>query len=144
MGPDWGTTSSTSGRRPRKGCGRPGAWRSPLKEALKSDDVEVQRRAQELVDKFKWGIYADTPAKVVQMIQRYQGGADADAKGAIILELFDAGEDGRTAFARIVAAEDKKCSLAAAASEAFNTRGNARNGKKITTRRSRIMTRRFG
>ena len=97
-----------------------------LKEALKSDDVEVKRRSQELLDKFKWGIYPDTPAKIVEMIQRYQAGADADAKGAIVQELLDAGEDGRTAFARISAAEDKNLLARSAVLEAIQHPGQRR------------------
>jgi tetratricopeptide (TPR) repeat protein len=86
-------------------AGRPAE--APLKEALKSDDQEVKRRSRELLNKFNWGIYPDTPAKVVEMIQRYQGGADADAKATIVVELLDAGADGSSAFDSISAAEDK-------------------------------------
>ncbi len=105
---------------------------APLKEALKSDDVEVQRRAQELLDKFKWGIYPDTPAKIVEMIQRYQAGANADVKAAIILELLDLGAAGRITFARISAAEDKKVfdEVRVSASLAFFHRGVAWKKKK--------------
>jgi hypothetical protein len=62
-----------------------------LKEALKSDDLEVKRRSHELFSKFKWGIYPDTPAKIVEMVQRYQSGTDVKVQGAIVLELLDEG-----------------------------------------------------
>ena len=78
-----------------------------LKEALNSEDVEVKHRSGELLDKLKWGIYPDTPAKIVEMIQCFRAGANADAKGVIIRELLDAGEEGRTAFAKIKAAQAK-------------------------------------
>ena len=105
---------------------------APLKEALKSDDAEVQRRSREVLDKFKWGIYPDTPAKLAEMIQRYQAGADATVKGAIVQELLDAGKDGRAAFARISTAEDKKVLdlVRASASVAFFNRGATRSNKK--------------
>ena len=98
---------------------------APLKEAFKSDDVEVKRRSQELLDKFKWGLYPDTPAKIVEKIQRYQGGADAGAKGAIVQELLDAGVDGRSAYAKISAAEDKDllAMVQASAARIFFNRG---------------------
>src|SRR5207248_721282 len=44
-----------------------------LQDATKSDDAEVSRRARELLDKFKWGIYPDTPKGVAEAISRYQG-----------------------------------------------------------------------
>ena len=102
-----------------------------LKEAYKSDDVEVKRRSGELLDKFKWGIYPDTPAKVVQRIQRYKE-ADADTKGAIVQELLDEGGDGRTAYARIAAAEDKKvlAGVRTAAAAAYIKRGLENYTKK--------------
>src|SRR5947207_8221677 len=37
-----------------------------LHEALNSNDAEVVRRSKELFDKFKWGIYPDTPEKLVE------------------------------------------------------------------------------
>ena len=105
---------------------------APLKEAVMSDDAEVKRRSQELLDKFKWGIYPDTPAKIVEMIQRYRAGADPGSKAAIAQELLDAGEDGRTAFARISAAEDKKVfdDVRAKAAVAYVNRGEACRNKK--------------
>ncbi|HZT78852.1 MAG TPA: hypothetical protein VFA26_01415, partial [Gemmataceae bacterium] len=48
-------------------------------EALKSDDAEVRRRAGELAEKFRWGIYPDTPPKVLDLIGRYRNG-DENAK----------------------------------------------------------------
>jgi tetratricopeptide (TPR) repeat protein len=73
-------------------------------EAVKSSDPEVARRARALMDKFKWGIYPDTPPKVVELIQRYRG-SDANAKQAIVRELFALGNSGCTALLRITKAE---------------------------------------
>ncbi|HEY7423835.1 MAG TPA: hypothetical protein VH682_06270, partial [Gemmataceae bacterium] len=42
------------------------------KKALQSDDAEVVRRARAILDKFRWGIYGDTPAEVVTLIQTYK------------------------------------------------------------------------
>ena len=46
--------------------------------ATKSDDAEVARRAGELAEKFRWGIYPNTTPKVLALISRYQG---ADENG---------------------------------------------------------------
>jgi hypothetical protein len=73
-------------------------------EAAKSSDAEVARRARVLLDKFRWGIYPDTPPKVVDLIQRYRG-TDANGKQAIIRELFAQGSPGCTALLKLAAAE---------------------------------------
>jgi tetratricopeptide (TPR) repeat protein len=103
-----------------------------LNEALKSDDAEVKRRGGELLDKFKWGVYPDTPAKIVEMIQRYRAGADARVKGGIIPELLDEGADGRAAYAKISAAEDKDLlpKVRTSAANAFVNKGVARGKNK--------------
>jgi tetratricopeptide (TPR) repeat protein len=103
-----------------------------LKESLKSNDLEVKRRSRELLDKFKWGIYPATPVKIVEMIQRYQAGANPDAKGAIVLELLDEGKDGRTAFTKISAAEDKELleTVRGVANVVFFNRGTEWYAKK--------------
>jgi hypothetical protein len=72
--------------------------------ATKSPDAEVARRAAELNDKFRWGIYPDTPPKVLGLITRYQA---ADESGRLILvrEMFDAGAAGCTTLLKIARAE---------------------------------------
>lgn len=81
------------------------AAESVLQTAAKSDDPEVARRARDLVEKFKWGIYADTPPKIVDLITRYQG-ADRNGKLTTVKELFDQGASGCTALLKIASAED--------------------------------------
>ena len=76
-----------------------------LQEALKSDDPEVIRRAGELLAKFKWGIYADTPPAVVERITRYRT-SDPAGKVAVVKELFDMGGGGCTALVKIASAEE--------------------------------------
>lgn len=76
-----------------------------LKDALRSDDPELKRRAGELLDKFRWGIYADTPQKVVDLIARYQS-ADRGGRQAIVKDLFDQGGPGCAALVKIAAAEE--------------------------------------
>lgn len=76
-----------------------------LREAVKNEDAEISRRAGELLDKFKWGIYPDTPKNVVDMINRYQGG-DMAAKLGIIKELVGAGSAGCKAVLKIASVEE--------------------------------------
>src|SRR5713101_7859337 len=54
-----------------------------LTAATKSDDAEVRRRATEILDKFKWGIFPETPKGVVDLIKRYQS-AENPAKAELI------------------------------------------------------------
>jgi len=75
-----------------------------LREAVKSDDAEVSRRATELLDKFKWGIYPGTPKNIVDMISRYQSG-DQPTKLAIVRELVEAGVPGCKAVVKIAEVE---------------------------------------
>ncbi len=73
-----------------------------LKEAVKGTDAEVRRRANELLDKFNWGIYPSTPKAIVELINRYQG----RQKNEAISGLLDLGPAGCTALMKILAAED--------------------------------------
>ena len=80
---------------------------SALREALKSRDPEVARRARELLDKIEWGIFADTPDEVVTLVEKYRAG-DATAQSEAVRGLVNARRPGLTVLARIghrVAAE---------------------------------------
>src|SRR5262245_5003036 len=76
-----------------------------LKKATSSDDAEVRRRAGEILSKFKWGIYPNTPKKVVALIEQYQA-ADRANKPGFISRLFEEGTAGCSALLKIAAAED--------------------------------------
>ena len=75
-----------------------------LKVAAKSDDAEINRRAREILEKFKWGLYPDTPKNVVALIERYQS-AEGNVKSSLIRELFDAGTPGCKALLKIARVE---------------------------------------
>jgi predicted Zn-dependent protease len=77
-----------------------------VKEAVKSKDAEISRRAGEISEKFKWGLYPDTPKNVADLIERYQS-AEENAKGGIVRELFDGGLWGCRAVLKIARAETK-------------------------------------
>ena len=76
----------------------------PLEAAAKGDDAEVRRRATQILDKFRWGIYPDTPKRVGELIGRYQA-ADGPVKTELVRQLFDEGVPGCRALAKIATAE---------------------------------------
>ncbi len=76
-----------------------------LRAALKNDDAEVRRRAGEVLAKFKWGIYPNTPKAVVELIEKYQS-ADRAGKLEVVHKLFDQGGAGCSALLKVAAAED--------------------------------------
>jgi len=78
---------------------------SDLKEAARSRDLEIARRARELLDKFKWGVYPDTPKTILDRIKRYQSG-DYDGKQVVVRELVEMGSPGCTALIHICSAEE--------------------------------------
>jgi hypothetical protein len=80
------------------------AAEAALEEALKSDDVEVVRRARDILNKFKTGIYPDTPAEIVALIQAYPS-ADAGERRDIVQKLLRAGTDGLQAILKMAQSE---------------------------------------
>jgi tetratricopeptide (TPR) repeat protein len=80
------------------------AAEAAVMEALKSGDAEVVRRASDLADKFRWGIYPDTPPKVLELIGRYRVG-DENTRVSLVREMFDAGACGCTTLLKIARAE---------------------------------------
>jgi hypothetical protein len=76
-----------------------------LRQAAQSGDLEVSRRAQEILGKFKWGIYPNTPKPVVELIQRYQSANDGSKQG-VVQELFKQGPAGFAAVLKIATAEE--------------------------------------
>lgn len=75
-----------------------------LNEALKSEDAEVVRRARDILDKFAWGIYPDTPADIVALIRAYQSAQDSSRRD-IAQKLLQAGPAGLQAAVKIAGRE---------------------------------------
>src|SRR5207244_4284237 len=75
-----------------------------VNKATRSEDAEVSRRAKEIAEKFRWGIFPDTPQAVIAAVGRYQGG-DQNAKLEAVRELLDAGTPGCRALVRVAKQE---------------------------------------
>jgi Flp pilus assembly protein TadD len=80
------------------------AAEAAVREAMRSDDAEVVRRAGELAEKFRWGIYPDTPPRVVGLVERYKS-ADVNGKLAAVRELLDLGAQGCVTLLKVARAE---------------------------------------
>ncbi|HVK14582.1 MAG TPA: hypothetical protein VM597_37940, partial [Gemmataceae bacterium] len=57
-----------------------------LREAANSKDEETSARARTLLDKFDWGLYPDTPAPLVKLIEDFRGG-DANQRQQAVVEM---------------------------------------------------------
>ncbi|HTU94001.1 MAG TPA: hypothetical protein VMF69_28230, partial [Gemmataceae bacterium] len=80
------------------------AAESALEKAISGDDPEVVRRARDLLDKFRWGVYPDTPADIVALIGAYRSSA-GQPRLEVVEKLLDSGEAGLRAVLKIAAAE---------------------------------------
>jgi len=65
----------------------------------------VERRAREILDEVKWGIYPDTPKSVLAQIDRYRAG-DNETKISVCRDLIALGHPGYAALLKIAAAEE--------------------------------------
>ncbi len=80
------------------------AAEAALEKALQSDDSEVVRRARDILDKFNWGIYPDTPADIVALIRTYQS-AEGNTRVETVQKLMESGPAGLQAVLKIAQAE---------------------------------------
>jgi len=80
------------------------AAESALRQVLKDGDAEAIRRAREVLDKFDWGLYPDTPEAVANLIEDYRSGTPEN-RATIIPKLLDQGGHGYTALMKIAALE---------------------------------------
>ncbi len=76
------------------------AAESALEGAVKSDDAEVVRRARDILEKFRWGIYPDTPADIVAHILAYQS-SEGNQRREIVPKLLQGGTGGLQAVLKI-------------------------------------------
>jgi tetratricopeptide (TPR) repeat protein len=81
------------------------AAEADLTEAAKSPDAEISGRAKAILEKFKYGIYPDTPKKIVDLVKDYQT-ADPNTRMNIVKELFGSGTAGCRVLMKLVKAEE--------------------------------------
>ncbi len=81
------------------------AAEAALLEATGSDDAEVARRAGEIIDKFKWGLYPDASKEVVALVTRYRS-SNPQGKHDVIRELLKTGPANARTLLKIVLAEE--------------------------------------
>jgi tetratricopeptide (TPR) repeat protein len=82
------------------------AAEAALREAAKSPDPEVSRRSREVLDKFKWGIFPDTPEKLIGLIRQYQAAGQGPPRLEAVRNLLDEGPAGCGTLARILQSEE--------------------------------------
>jgi hypothetical protein len=97
---DFGVRERATTRLRRAGA----AAETALEKAARSGDAEVARRATEILRDFRWGIYPDTPRKVIDLVREYQS-ASRSEKGAILRKLLAAGPAGCRTLPRIALSE---------------------------------------
>jgi len=72
-----------------------------LQKALTSDDAETVRRAKQILERFAWGIYPDTPKEIVDLIARFRDGNDS-VRADVIAKLIPLGRPGFSTIQRII------------------------------------------
>lgn len=73
-----------------------------LQEAAKSDDLEVRKRAQDILQKFAMGQLPDTPLAVLDLLGEYQAAiGDQPRRQAALRKLLVEGKPGMTAILRM-------------------------------------------
>ena len=80
------------------------AAEAALRQLLKDGDPEAVRRARDILEKFDWGLYPDTPEAVANLIEEYRSRM-GESRAAFVPNLLDHGSAGVTALTKIAAAE---------------------------------------
>jgi tetratricopeptide (TPR) repeat protein len=75
-----------------------------LVRALQKADLETVRRAEKILEKFRWGIYPDTPREILALIAKYRAG-DVKVRSDVLQELFRRGRAHYRLVARLLAAD---------------------------------------
>jgi tetratricopeptide (TPR) repeat protein len=81
------------------------AAEAQLSKAARSGDLEISRRARDILSDFKWGLYPETPRKIADLVREYRSSSRGE-KGAVIKKLYEAGPAGCRALIKIATAED--------------------------------------
>src|SRR6266851_4363530 len=73
-----------------------------LKEAEKTKDPETARRARDIVERFSWGLFPDTPKQVADLINEFRSG-DQNVRMAVVAKLVALGRPGFDTIKRLAA-----------------------------------------
>jgi tetratricopeptide (TPR) repeat protein len=76
-----------------------------LREAIKHPDLEVAHRARALLDKFRWGIYPETPAEIIDLIHQFRS-SNRDGRRTVFRQLLDKGAAAFATGIKLAEAED--------------------------------------
>ena len=83
------------------------AAESALRAAVKDGDAEVVLRSKDILEKFRWGIYPDTPADVLDLINAYRSAVDDAKRLEAVRGLLGKGSKGLSAVRKMVDAESE-------------------------------------
>ena len=75
-----------------------------LRRAMKHRDADVVLRARLVLSRFEWGLYPNTPAAVVKLIERYRDGSPPERR-RVVPELVKQGHIGYRTLQRLAARE---------------------------------------
>jgi tetratricopeptide (TPR) repeat protein len=75
-----------------------------LLRAVPGGDLEMARRAEKILERFRWGLYPDTPKDLRALIAKYRANP-GPGKPALLGTLFKRGRDAHWLVARLLAAE---------------------------------------
>jgi hypothetical protein len=75
-----------------------------IRKAAKSADLEIAQRAGKILERFRLGIYPDTPASIVALVERYCR-EEVKEREKTVKELLDAGGAGYAVLLRLAVLE---------------------------------------
>ncbi len=84
------------------------AAEAALEIAAESKDREVANRAGEILAKFQWGIFADTPKDIVEQIEKFKSAANDEEKLAVFKQIVGQRAHGIQTAARLITRQQKR------------------------------------
>src|SRR5207302_1451796 len=77
-----------------------------LRVAANSSDLEVATRARAILDKFKYGVYPDTPPEIVKLVTDYRD--NPNRRPAVLRQLLQMGGRGYKTLLKLASAEENE------------------------------------
>ena len=91
----WGLPPSLPGSRRRTSCGLGTVADPALRRASTSGDPEIRLRAQSILDRFRYGLFANTDPKTAGLVNRFRDG-DVGAQREVMRHLVERGASRRS------------------------------------------------